>query len=108
MSLDQELKWKKEYEEFRNTLPGYTRSGFSRFQGELVYLSARRVAQDEIESLKKENEIMRSALESCCLTALSTKEDVESLSMDTIPEICGRMGSIVKRAREALSKSEAT
>lgn len=56
MNVDQELKWKREYEEFRNTLPGYARSGFSRFQGELVYLSARKEAQQELETTKKQLE----------------------------------------------------
>lgn len=108
MSVDQELKWKREYGDFRNTLPGYARSGFSRFQGELVYLSARKKAQEELESLEKEVAILRSALEEISIQRITQAEVDKADRGHDYDDLDHREGyeSCVKFAREALSKSE--
>ncbi|MEN9449724.1 MAG: hypothetical protein RJA83_338 [Pseudomonadota bacterium] len=47
-----EEKWKAEHAIFREQIPGYSRSGFSFFQGEMFYLAACKKRQEEIEELK--------------------------------------------------------
>ena len=44
-----EEKWKAEHAIFREQIPGYSRSGFSFFQGEMFYLAGRNAGQAEID-----------------------------------------------------------
>lgn len=47
-----EEKWKAEHAIFREQIPGYSRSGFSFFQGEMFYLAGRKAGQDEIDEAR--------------------------------------------------------
>ena len=89
-----EEKWKAEHAIFREQIPGYSRSGFSFFQGEMFYLAGRNAGQAEIDLYSN---AFKTADELRISSAKRYDKEIEKRAQDNV-----KLQQQVKVLREAL------
>lgn len=85
-----EEKWKAEHAIFREQIPGYSRSGFSFFQGEMFYLAGRNAGQAEIDLYSN---------------AFKTADELRISSAERYDKEIEELKSLIKEATPHVKKS---